>query len=384
MNKPRIGPEHGSAKILIVDDHESSADILQRLLASAGYGDVATLNDSRKVLPFFREFKPDLIILDIRMPHLDGFAVLRQIQARADDTFLPVLMITGDPEPSVKEQALATGATDFLRKPFDRTEVVLRLRNLLRMRFLTSRLESEVSSRTFDLQRSEVEIAQRLALAAELRDYAGGEHTQRVGNTSAVLARAFGLDEEQVELIRMAATLHDIGKIAIPDTILLKNGGLSLEEMDVLKQHTSIGARMLSGSRSAVLQQAEEIALYHHENWNGSGYTPGLKEEMIPLAARLVRVADVFDALTHRRPYKGAWSIEEAVAYITEHSGSLFDPRAAEAFVRVQATEGLPLLPDDTMPLLRDQEWTDLSFLLHSFDPISEQPVIENADPRNE
>ena len=378
MQNRRAQPEHASARILIVDDHESSASVLERLLRSAGYAEIIALTDSRKVLPTFRDFDPDLLILDIRMPHLDGFAVLRQIQPRSSDRFRPVLMITGDTDSSVKEQALASGASDFLQKPFDSAEVVLRVRNLLKMRFFTTRLELEVADRTEALRRSEVEIAHRLALAAELRDYAGGEHTQRVGNTTATLAEALGLPDDEVETIRLAATLHDIGKIAIPDSILLKNGALSLEEFDILKQHTSIGARMLSGSASPILQKAEEIALYHHENWNGTGYTPGLQEEMIPLAARLTRVADVFDALTHLRPYKHAWEIDDAVTYITEHSGSIFDPQIVEAFVRRQATVGLPTLPDDTLPLMRDHAWTDLSQLLNSYEPIAERSVITN------
>lgn len=357
---------------MIVDDHESSAAMLERLLRAAGYAEVVTLTDSRRVLPAFREHQPDLLILDVRMPHLDGFAVLRQIHARPHGLFLPVLMITGDTDFEVKEQALATGATDFLNKPYEATEVVLRVRNLLAMRFLTTDLQSEVEYQTDELRRSEVEIAQRLALAAELRDYAGGEHTQRVGRMSAVLAAAMGLADEEAEMIGLAATLHDLGKIAIPDVILLKNGTLTLDEFDVLKQHTTIGARMLSGSTSRILQQAEEIALYHHENWNGTGYTPGLCGEMIPLPARVVRVADVFDALTHIRPYKGAWGSDDAITYITEQAGVLFDPNIVDAFIRIQATEGLPTLPADTMPLLRDRAWTDLSPLLKSFEPLNE------------
>jgi putative two-component system response regulator len=381
MNFRTLAPEYASARILVVDDHEASATMLGRLLRSAGYGEVIVVTDARKVLPTFRETEPDLLLLDLHMPHLDGFAVLRQIQSRTTDAFLPVLMITGDTDAGVKEQALATGATDFLHKPFEPVEVVLRVRNLLRMRFLTAQLESKVEQRTADLRRSEVEIAQRLALAAELRDYAGGEHTQRVGNTAAVLAASLGLPDDEVETIRLAATLHDIGKIAIPDSVLLKNGTLTLEEFDCLKMHTTIGARMLAGSSSKILNQAEEIALYHHENWNGTGYTPGLEGEMIPQAARIVRVADVFDALTHIRPYKGEWPIEEAISYITENAELLFDPAVVDAFVRVQATVGLPTLPADTVPLLRDQEWADLTSLLSSFEPVGEEPVVREATP---
>ena len=379
MSNRKPVPEHAAARLLIVDDHEGSVQVLERLLRSAGYTEVMSLTDSRKVLPTFLEFDPDLLIIDVRMPHLDGFAVLRQIQPRHARQFRPVLMITGDTDASVKEQALSVGASDFLHKPFEAAEVILRVRNLLRMRFFTTRLELEVAERTAALRRSEVEIAQRLALAAELRDYAGGEHTQRVGNTTALLAEAIGLPDAEVETIRLAATLHDIGKIAIPDNILLKNGALTLDEFDLLKRHTTIGARMLAGSASPILQKAEEIALYHHENWNGTGYTPGLKEDMIPLSARLVRVADVFDALTHSRPYKHAWVLDDAVTYISEQAGSIFDPEIVEIFVRRQATEGLPTLPDDTMPLMRDREWTDLTALLTTYEPLDEQSVIADT-----
>lgn len=374
-----IKPEYPQAHVLVVDDEEASADTLERVLRSAGYARVTSTSDPRKVLALFGETSPDLLILDIHMPHLDGFAIMRQIQSRKSPGFLPILVITGDAES--KAQALGTGASDFLEKPFDATEVVLRVRNLLRTRFLTAEMEEQVRERTAALKQSEVEIAQRLALAAELRDYQSGEHTQRVGNTSALTAREIGLPEHLVEVIRLAAPLHDIGKIAVPDRILLKEGPLTLDELEVVKHHTSFGAKMLSGSESEILQQAEEIALYHHENWDGTGYTPGLEGEMIPVAARIVRVADAFDALAHERPYKKAWPIDEVVDFIAEGSGTTFDPDVVEGFLRVQTTEGLPRLPDGlSEPMLAHGPLEDLG-PLHGpgWTPAADRPESANV-----
>jgi putative two-component system response regulator len=334
-----------SHRILIVDDDEQSVRLLERILLRSGFALIRTTTDAREVLALFREFEPDIVLLDLHMPHLDGFAVMRQILSRIPEgEYFPFLMVTGDLEPNVKQQALMSGAKDFLTKPYDRVEVVLRVRNLLDTRDLNTRLEERVRERTQELQIAEVEIAERLALAAELRDYQSGAHTQRVGQTSEIIASALGLPAEEIELIRRAAPLHDIGKIAIPDSILLKPGLLTLEEMDTVKTHTVLGAKMLSGSSSKILQVAEEIALYHHENWDGTGYTPGLAGKGIPLVGRIVAVADVFDALISERPYKPAWPVDTALTWITEQSGKKFDPEVVEAFMYAQATQGLPLL----------------------------------------
>jgi putative two-component system response regulator len=340
-----------SHRILIVDDDEQIVRLLERILLRSGFSLIRTTTDSREVLALFREFEPDIVLLDLHMPHLDGFAIMRQIRARIPEgEYFPFLMVTGDLEPDVKQQALMSGAKDFLTKPFDRVEVVLRVRNLLDTRDLNTRLEERVRERTEELQVAEIEIAERLALVAELRDYQNGAHTQRVGQTSATIASALGLPAEEVELIRRAAPLHDLGKLAIPDSILLKPGLLTLEEMDTMKTHTVLGGKMLSGSSSKILQVAEEIALYHHENWDGTGYTPGLAGKAIPLVGRIVAVADVFDALINERPYKEAWQVDAALAWICEQSGKKFDPEVVEAFISAQATEGLPLLgesPDE-------------------------------------
>lgn len=364
--------EHADARILVVDDHEASAAMIERVLRAAGYNHVTATSEPRKVLALFKDVDPDILLLDIRMPHIDGFTVMRQVTARHSALRIPILVITGESESSVKEQALANGASDFLQKPFDATEVVLRVRNLLKTRVFTTELETEVRRRTAQLKRAETEVAQRLALVAELRDYQSGEHTQRVGTMSALMAEAMGVPADQVEAIRLAAPLHDIGKIAIPDDILLKQGPLTIEEFEVVKQHTSVGARMLSGSESWILQHAEEIALYHHENWDGTGYTPGLEGDMIPVSARIVRVADVFDALIHERPYKEAWAIDEAIELINDGAGTTFDPEVVSAFVRVQATEGLPRLGGGTAGEPEpDRPWGDVSRPSRLLDPLA-------------
>jgi putative two-component system response regulator len=268
---------------------------------------------------------------------------MERLRASIDPgTYLPILVLTADISQSIKQRALACGAKDFLTKPFDITEVVLRMRNLLETRFLHLRLaghnrelEVKVRERTLDLEAARVEVLQRLSLAAEFRDDDTGQHTQRVGHTSALLAQALGLPDEEVGLVRLAAPLHDVGKIGIADAILLKPGKLTPEEFGVMTTHTSIGGKILTGSHSPLLQLAERIALNHHERWDGGGYPHGRCGEDIPLAGRIVSVADVFDALTHPRPYKKAWPVEQAVAEVERLGGSKFDPAVVAVFLRL-------------------------------------------------
>jgi len=201
---------------------------------------------------------------------------------------------------------------------------------------------------THTLDPMEIEFANRLALVAEYRDYPDGAHVQRVGRLAALLAHHMGLSDAFAAIIRYAAPLHDVGKIALPDSILLKPAPLTLDELDVVKAHTAIGARMLTGSPSRILQMAEEIALYHHENWDGTGYTPGLRGERIPLAGRIATVADVFDALTHERPYKRPWTIDETVSWMDSVRGRKFDPGAIDALLRsIDAIRSRVLERDD-------------------------------------
>lgn len=326
--RPKKDEPAKNARILIVDDQEANVRLLEGILKrAAGYHALRSTTDSREVLSLYEEFQPDLILLDLHMPHLDGFAVMEELKKVVPDgAFLPILVLTADVTPEAKQRALAGGAKDFLAKPFDPVEVLLRIKNLLETRFLHLELQTQLAD-------AHLEVIDRLAIAAEYRDDETGEHIKRVGQTSALLARALKLPSEEVLLIRRAATLHDVGKIGIPEHILLKPGRLTPDEFNVMKSHTSIGARILSGGHFPLLQMAQVIALTHHERWDGSGYPRGLKGEAIPLVGRIVAVADVFDILTHPRPYKKAWLAEEAIAELQRVSGTQFDPTIVSAFL---------------------------------------------------
>lgn len=324
------------ARILVVDDELANVRFLEVVLEQAGYKHVRSTTDSKQVLSIFEEWSPDLILLDLHMPHPDGFEVLELLRPHLERIYLPILILTADITPKAKRQALTEGAKDFLTKPLDRVEVLLRINILLQTRFQNQILESTVRERTEELTYSQHETLERLALAAEYRDDDTGLHTQRVGVMVARIAASMGVPKHQVALLEQTAPLHDIGKIGISDLILLKPGKLTEEEFEIMRQHTVIGGRILSGSRSAWLQQAEEIALSHHERWDGSGYPLGLGGEAIPLSGRIVAVADVFDALTNDRPYKKAWPVTEALAEIERQCGRHFDPDVVAAFLRVQ------------------------------------------------
>jgi len=331
-----------TARILIVDDQPSNVMLLEGILQEEDFTSYRSITDSREVIPAFIDFLPDLVLLDLQMPYLDGFAVMKQLQACIDrGDFLPILVLTADITPEAKRRALSEGALDFLTKPFDATEVVLRIKNLLQTRSLhlqlqkqNEALDEKVRERTADLEATQVEILERLALAAEYRDDDTGQHTKRVGETAARIAEALGWTPAEVELICRAAPLHDVGKIAIPDSILLKPGKLTREEFECMKTHARLGAQMLSGGGFPLLQLAEQIALTHHERWDGTGYI-GLREETIPMAGRIVAVSDVFDALTSERPYKEAWTVSDAIEEIQRQSGHQFDPHVVEAFMKV-------------------------------------------------
>ena len=334
------------SSILVVDDEATNLRMLEKILARAGYENVRTESDSREVMGLFRELRPDLLLLDLRMPHLDGFDVLAFLAEEVPaHTYHPVLVLTGDLAPEVRERALSAGARDFITKPFDVTEVLLRIRNLLETRALhvelqhqNESLESRVRERTRELAQAQIEILQRLALAAEYRDDITGHHAERVGLLSALIAEQLGVPGEEVKLLRRAATLHDVGKIGVPDAILMKPAPLNAKEFELMKNHTEIGARILSGSRFPLLRMAQEIAWSHHERWDGEGYSRGRAGEEIPLVGRIVAVADVFDSLTHERPYKRAFEFEEAIEIIEGGSGAHFDPRVIEAFQRLIAS----------------------------------------------
>ena len=338
------------ARILIVDDEEVNVDILRRFLARAGFTHVDSTTDSRQAAPLYMEHRHDLILLDLHMPNMDGLEVTTQLTEIASASYLPILILTGDLAPEARRDALSRGAKDFVNKPFRQDELLLRIRTLLETRLLyvqiqeqNQQLEATVRERTRELVEAQFEMIERLAIAAEFRDDNTGQHTQRVGQMSALLARQLGLTDSQVTLIARAAPLHDVGKIGVPDTILMKIGKLTPDEFAVVKQHTIIGARILSGGKFPLLQLAEEIALSHHERWDGAGYA-GIRGPDIPLAGRIVAVADVFDALTQRRPYKPAWPVAEAIAEIDRQRDRQFDPAVVDAFLRViqSSPETLP------------------------------------------
>jgi putative two-component system response regulator len=329
------------ARVLIVDDEPHNVDLLRRVLQRAGLSKIEATCDPREAVSLYVRCRPDLILLDLHMPHLSGLEVMDELNQIAEASYLPILMLTADLTQESRQEALSRGAKDFLNKPLSTDEVLLRIGTLLETRFLYLQIQSQnqmlevkVRDRTRALEAAQIEIIERLAKAAEFRDDNTGQHTERVGQMAALLARRIGLPDTQVSLMRRAAPLHDVGKIGVPDAILLKQGRLTPEEFDVVKSHTTIGARILSGSRFPILQLAEEIALSHHERWDGEGYG-GVTGESIPLSGRVVALADVFDALTQQRPYKEAWPIGEALAELDRERGRQFDPTLVESFLRI-------------------------------------------------
>lgn len=333
---------HLDARILVVDDEKPNVLLLERILADAGYVDAVSTTEPEQVRELVERFRPDLIILDLHMPRMDGFAVMEELRSSLDPTsHPPVLVLTADITREVKHRALVAGAQDFLTKPLDMEEVLLRIRNILNIRFLEQALREEKTSledrvleRTKELEDAQTETFERLALAAEFRDDDTGEHTRRVGSSAALIASELELPADEVDMLRRAAALHDVGKIGIPDQILLAPRSLTVEEFEVVKTHTGIGARLLSGSRSPTLRMAEVVAWSHHERWDGTGYA-SISGVDIPLVGRITTVADVFDALTHKRPYKVAWPVEEALTEIEAQRGKQFDPEATDAFLRI-------------------------------------------------
>ena len=340
-----------NSRILIVDDQAANIRLLERILKEAGYLHWRSLTDSREVLTVFSTFQPDLVALDWRMPNVDGLSLLKQLRSRIPEgAFVPTLILTADNSRTARQEALSAGAKDFLTKPLDVSETVLRIYNLLETRCLhvelkryNETLEQRVQERTRELERAQLEILQRLALAAEYRDDCTGQHAQRVGQLSAVLGRAMGLPADEVELLRLAAPLHDIGKIGIPDGILLKPSTLTNQEYIQIKRHTDIGRVILSGSSFPILQMAERIALYHHERWDGGGYN-GLAGENIPVEARIVSIADVYDVVTHARPYKEAQTPAAALDLLQQESGKQFDPNLVQVVLDLNLPYDLSVL----------------------------------------
>ncbi|NIP99853.1 MAG: response regulator [Nitrospinaceae bacterium] len=329
-----------SAKILIVDDEQGNIHVLKRMLKAAGYQNITSTTDSRTTFDLYKTLHPDLVLLDIKMPGFNGFDVMQGLSGIEKEGYLPILVLTAQLDSDTKLKALKAGAKDFVNKPFNIEEMLVRIENLLEVRMLHNsvhfekrNLEEQIRERTQALQQYQIEIIHRLARAAEYRDNETGMHVIRMSKLCERLARGVGMQQKECEILRHASPMHDIGKIGIPDHILLKSGKLTPEEWKVMQTHAEIGALILSGSNSDLLQMAEVIAGTHHERWDGTGYPRGLKGEEIPVAARIVTVCDVFDALTSDRPYKRSWTIEDAVAEMEKQSGKMFDPHIVKTFI---------------------------------------------------
>ncbi len=334
-------PVFPEARILIVDDEEANVRLLERLLRSEGYSHIRATTDSSSALEIFGEMEPDLLILDLHMPFPDGFVLLEHVNnCTPQSDYLPILILTGDVSEDAKNRALVLGAKDFLTKPFSVLEARYRVRNLLRTRRMHLELqdqvhytERQVAARLRSLEHAQLQVLERVANAAEFRGSRQDEHTRRVGEMSGELARMLGLTYASVEMIRTTAPLHDIGYVGIPEAIILKPGRLTPEEFEVLKDHTTIGANLLSGSASEAMEVARQIALSHHERWDGNGYPQGQTADEIPISARIVAVVDFVDGMTHDRTRRAASSISEVLDGVRSQAGGHFDPDVAATFL---------------------------------------------------
>ena len=351
----------GRSKIMMVDDEELNILVVAEYLKSDGYRDLISTDNPLRALSLMARERPDAVLLDFHMPHLDGFGILQQIRADKELARTPVIILTASTDDDVKLRALKMGATDFLHKPIHGGELLARLRNILmakiyqdHWRNYSQSLETAVRERTAELAASRRDVIHCLARAAEYRDDDTGHHVIRVGRYARVIAGQLGLEANALDVLEQAAKLHDIGKIGIPDAILLKAGKLAPEQFEViqkhcgygkqlfeqlpseelerLRRHTELGARILDEGRSPILALAMKIALTHHERWDGAGYPLGLAGRDIPLEGRITAVADVFDALSTKRPYKPAFPLEKCFAIMAEGRGTHFDPDVLDAF----------------------------------------------------
>lgn len=330
--------------VLVVDDQASQRIMYRTLLQDISRDiHVADFGDPLEALSWAQTTPTDLLLLDYRMPKMDGLEFARRFREPLANRDVPIMLVTVVGDEPIRHAALDAGVIDFLVKPVRPRELRARLRNLLELRrhqeSLKSRaysLERRLLSSMHEVEQRERETLSRLALAIEHRDNGTGLHLERMARYSGLIADALGLPDDEVSIIEAAAPLHDVGKIAIPDAILLKPARLTPEEFEVMKRHPRFGYQILKGSSSRFIQYGATIALGHHERWDGTGYPDGLAGEAIPLPARIVAIADVLDALTTVRPYKPAWPMEEAFSYLREHVGSHFDPAAVDALLKRQ------------------------------------------------
>jgi putative two-component system response regulator len=327
-------------KVVIVDDTPINVTLMEALVRKIPDCQPVCFTESAAGLAWCIANDPDLVIVDYMMPAPDGIEFIQRLRQAPGRGEMPILMVTADHEKEVRYRALETGATDFLTKPVDRIELTSRVKNMLAIRrshlLLADRaalLAEEVKLATAEISARERETIYRLARAAEFRDPETGAHIQRMAHYSQLIASHLCWDEDAQDLLLQAAPMHDVGKLGTPDHILLKPGKLTAEEFVIMKQHATIGWEILKDSSSAILLSAAEIALTHHEKFDGSGYPNGLVGDAIPMAGRIVAVADVFDALTSVRPYKEAWELDRAFAFLVDGSGTHFDPVCVDAFL---------------------------------------------------
>lgn len=348
-------------KVLIIDDEPLMIRIIEKHLRDVGVCNIQGIDNAAHALMTIRDTLPDVVLLDVYMPNVSGLEILRGIQDDNRLQNISVIVLTASTDEDIKVRALDLGAADFLRKPVQPTELFARLKNTLmakayqdHLREYSKFLERVVVEKTVELETSRLEVIECLTRAAEFRDDDTGRHVLRVGRYARIIGAELGMDEGALYVLEQAAKLHDIGKIGIPDAILLKPGKLSSEEFEIMKEHcnygeriiqrmshsetlqlrkhTEMGASILQTTRSPILEVALKIVLTHHERWDGSGYPQGIAGLQIPLEGRITAVADVFDALSNKRPYKPAFSTEKSFSIMREQRGAQFDPRVLDAF----------------------------------------------------
>jgi len=336
--------------ILAVDDEKMNRQLMEAMIVSIGYTAVLASN-GRECLEKISEVNPDVILLDVMMPEMNGFDVARRIKSNEATMLIPIVMVTALRNIDDRVKALEAGADDFLSKPVDLTELRARLKSLVKVKAYYDHIKSYQQALTEEVNRmtqqlldalqavkeSSLETIYRLSRSALLKDEGTGSHINRVSLYAEALARKLELPDELIENILYATPMHDIGKIGIPDNILLKPGKLTPVEWEVMKTHTTIGAKILEGSKISYIKTAEIVALTHHEKWDGSGYPRGLRGEDIPLPGRITALVDVFDALVSERPYKKAFSMEEALRIIEDGKESHFDKAIVDAFMEIRS-----------------------------------------------
>jgi len=338
--------------VFVIDDAPVNVRTYEKILSAVENARIQTYTDPVVALRQCELGDPDLIVVDYRMPEMNGVEFITRFRTLPGKKEVPIVMLTAEREVSIRRSAIELGANDFLNKPADPIEFVARVRNLLALRDgqkqLSRRAEwlaDEVQKATEMIVRREQETIHRLTRASEFRDNETGMHIVRMGRYSAILARSLGLSEDEQHLLQLASPMHDIGKVATPDHILLKRGKLNPDEWFIMQQHAVAGYEILRDSESPLLQRAAEIAFTHHEKWDGTGYPRHLAGNDIPVSGRICAVADVFDALTSKRPYKPAWPIEQALVHIHGARGTHFDPKVVDAF-------------EDVVPEIRDVRTT--------------------------